>query len=276
MSTSSIEQSLSRFCLAVLLAVVAGCASKPAAKPQTTVDNVNTVRSVRQQTTAPAVAASDTTHQTTVVASSPAQLAAQQAIGEYFAAVQAIKAGKADEALIGFQAIAAKHPVLSGPLVNIALIYVHQEKWDDANDALDKALKINPKNPFAWDLRGIALRQQGKFREARAAYEQALAIDPQYAKAHFNLGVLADLYLQDMQLALAHYERYQALQKKPDQAVGNWITDLRNRLGVAQPAVAAPVPAPAAPATDATPAATDAPAATLPANTTPATTGSAG
>ncbi|MFZ5723238.1 MAG: tetratricopeptide repeat protein [Pseudomonadota bacterium] len=265
--------------LAAVLATLAGCASKPRPeKPAATVDNVNTVRAVRQQPATPAVAASDTTHQTTVAASLAAQTAAQKAIGEYFAAVQAMKAGKLEEALIGFQSISAQHTVLSGPLVNQALIYIRQEKWADALDTAEQALKVNPRNPFAWNVKGIVLRQQGKFREARAAYEQALAIDPQYAKAHFNLGVLADLYLQDLPLALSHYEKYQALQKKPDQAVGNWIVDIRNRLGAMQPAAA---PAPAATPGETAPVQETAPVAPAPAGTaspatTPLTVGAAG
>lgn len=232
----------------LLAALLAACTSGPQQKAS--VDNVNTVRAIRQQAAAPAVAASDSIHQTTVTASAQAQAAAQQAVAEYFAAVQAMKAGKLNDALVGFQTIAAQQPVLSGPLVNQALIYIRQEKWDDALDTISQALKVNPRNPFAWNLRGIVLREQGKFKDARAAYEQALAIDPNYAKAHFNLGVLADLYLQDLPLALSHYERYQALQKKPDTAVTNWIGDLRNRLGLNQskpaaPAGEAPAPAPA-------------------------------
>lgn len=234
-----------RLPLMLLAALLAACTSGP--KQKADIDNVNTVRSVRQQPAAPAVAASDSVHKTTVTASAQAQSAAQQAVADYFAAVQAMKAGKLDDALVGFQTISAQHPVLSGPLVNQALIYIRQEKWGDALDTVDQALKVNGRNPFAWNLRGIVLREQGKFKDARAAYEKALAIDPNYAKAHFNLGVLADLYLQDLPLALNHYERYQSLQKKPDTAVTNWIGDLRNRLGIAPSAPAAPAtPAPTA------------------------------
>jgi len=255
-------------CLAAMLAVLAGCASKPPPKkPVAKVDNVTTVRAVRQQPVTPAVAASDTAHRTTVTASPEAQMAAQQAVGDYYAALQAMKIDKLDDALISFQTLAAKHPNLSGPLINQALIYMRKEKPDDALDALNAALKVNPRNPYAWNLRGVLLRQQGKFKEARAAYEQAIGFDPQYAKAHFNLGVLADLYLQDLQLALHHYEKYQALQKKPDQAVGNWISDLRNRLGLPATPVAA---APTAATTTTAPSATAVPAAATPATTTPA------
>lgn len=271
MSTSSTDMRRSLLCLIAVLTTLAGCASAPSTqkKPAADVDNVNVVRAVRQQPPAPAVAASDTTHQATVTASPQAQMAAQQAAGDYVAAMQAIKLNKLDDALIGFQAISAKHPTLSGPRVNEALIYVRQEKWDDALGSIAGALKVNPRNPYAWNLQGIVLRQQGKFKESRAAYEQAVGIDPLYAKAHFNLGVLADLYLQDLKLALNHYEKYQALQKKPDPAVANWITDLRNRLGLpavpvtpapatATPAITPTEPPPAAPAAPATAPATGA------------------
>ncbi len=273
MSTSSIDLRPSLTALTLAAALLAGCASTPKPAAHSTkpaVDNVNTVRAVRQQPAAPAATASDTTHQTTVTAAPAAQQAAQQAAPEYFAAIQAMKAGKLDEALTSFKTMSTRFPGLSGPQVNQALIYVRKERWDDALKSLDAGLKINSRNPYAWNLRGIVLRQQGKFADARKAYENALSIDAMYAKAHFNLGVLADLYLQDMKLALEHYEKYQALQKKPDPAVNNWIADLRNRLGIAPVAAPAAAPAASEPAA-ATPAADSAaPATASPASATPA------
>ena len=50
-----------------------------------------------------------------------------------------------------------------------------------------------------------------------------------YARAHFNLGVLAELYMQDLNLALNHFRLYQGLQKQADQTVANWIIDLERR-----------------------------------------------
>lgn len=235
--------------VAALLAAIwlGGCAGTPKKEQaQAKVDNVRTIKSVRGQSATAAAATSQTEHITVVQPTSPEKIAmAQAASGDYFAALQMMKAGKLDDALLVLQTVAAQYPTLSGPLVNQGLVYLRQEKWSDALDALDQALKVNARNPYAWNLRGIALRETGKFREARQSYERALAIDPLFAKVHFNLGILADLYLQDMKLALMHYERYQALQKKPDPAVGNWIADLRNRLGLPTKPVA-PVSAPAA------------------------------
>ena len=81
------------------------------------------------------------------------------------------------------------------------------------------------------------LRSQGKFSEAKQAYQKALRIDPQYSKAHYNLGVLAELYLQDLSLALTHFQLYQSLQREPERMVGNWIKDLNRRVEALMPSI---------------------------------------
>lgn len=253
--------------LGVMALLLAGCAGAP--KKTREVDNVNTIKSVRAQPATPVASASDTTHVTTVTASAEAQMSAQAAIKDYYEGVQMMKGGKLEDATLVFQALSAEHPALSGPIVNQALILYRQDKLDDALALVEQALKVNERNPFAWNLRGMIMRQKGKFADAREAYQRALLIDANYAKAHFNLGILADLYLQDLRLALTHYERYQMLQRKPDAAVNNWIADLRNRLGIQMPAPAAAPAAetapPAAPATEPAPPADAAPAAAAPA-----------
>lgn len=228
----------------------------------------NIQRKAKTEEVAPVAARSDTSNRPTVTVD-PAKQQAAMAVGADFArALTLMKDGNDAEALPLLQQIAAKVPQFSGPLVNQGVILLKQEKYADAEAVLRNALKVNPRSPYAQNLLGIALRQQGKFADARTAYEAALALDPGYGKAHFNLGVLADLYLQDLPLALAHYEKYQSLQAKPDPAVANWIVDLQKRTGVYK---APPRPAPAEPvATPAEPAADPAPATEQPAPATDA------
>lgn len=185
-------------------------------------------------------AAADTSRAPTVAVDGVKQQAAMAVGADYAKALALMNAGKDDEAFAQFSTIAAKAPQFSGPLVNQALILNKQQKFADAQALLEKALALNPRNPYANNQLGIALRGQGKFADAKAAYETALAADPGYAKAHFNLGVLADLYLQDLPLAILHYQRYQGLQSKPDPAVTSWIVDLQKRTGTYQPPVAPP------------------------------------
>ena len=63
------------------------------------------------------------------------------------------------------------------------------------------------------------------------AYQRAVEIDPNYAIAYLNLGVLCDLYLQQPQRALEAYERYLSLAGTPDEKVNGWVTELKKRLG---------------------------------------------
>jgi tetratricopeptide (TPR) repeat protein len=194
----------------------------------------------------PSEATADTSRSPTVVTDAAKQQAAMAVAGDYAKALGLMNAGKDDEALELLKKIAEKTPQFSGPLVNEGVILLKQEKFADAEKVLQQALQVNARNPYTFNLLGIALRGEGKFADAKAAYDSALAIDPNYAKAHFNLGVLADLYMQDLPLALSHYERYQSLQSKPDPAVANWITDLQKRTGTYKPPAAALPPPPPA------------------------------
>ena len=50
--------------------------------------------------------------------------------------------------------------------------------------------RANPANPRAWNNLGHAWQLAGDRERARAAYERALAIDPQHRKARGNLEAL--------------------------------------------------------------------------------------
>lgn len=212
------------------------------------------VRAEKKEEAAPVapVASSQSQHTPTVVAD-PVKVQQAQAVAPEFAlAMQLMNDGKLDDAMAKLQTIEQKAPQFAGPLLNQGLILVKQKRYADAITTLQRAIALNDKNPYGHNLLGIALRETGRFQDARAAYEKAIALDANYAKAHFNLAVLADLYLQDLPLALAHYEKYQQLQMKADQGVANWIVDLQKRTGVWQPPkpVAAPVESTPAPASD--------------------------
>jgi tetratricopeptide (TPR) repeat protein len=115
--------------------------------------------------------------------------------------------------------------------VNLALVYLHDERRADARAALERALSVAPGHAAANTQLGILLREDGKFEEAEAAYRRALATEPDHALAHYNLGVLLDLYLRRTAEALEHYEAYQATLAEPNETVARWIIDLRRRVG---------------------------------------------
>ncbi|MCG8392499.1 MAG: tetratricopeptide repeat protein [Pseudomonadales bacterium] len=176
-----------------------------------------------------AAADSDAVHIPPVPHDPKVEKVAQQAMAEYARALKTRMAGNNQQALVMFQSLAERYPQLSGPPLNVGLIYMEQEKFDKARQAFEQALSVNESNPYAHNGLGLALREQGEFDDARIHYQRALALDPKYARAHFNLAVLGELYLQDLHLALEHFRAYQDLQKEPDDNVANWIVDLERR-----------------------------------------------
>jgi tetratricopeptide (TPR) repeat protein len=79
----------------------------------------------------------------------------------------------------------------------------------------------------------MLLRRNGNFLEAEAAYLKAVTVSPDYALAHYNLGVLNELYLQRLEAALQHFETYQSLVGE-DKQVEKWIADLKRRVAAIQ------------------------------------------
>jgi tetratricopeptide (TPR) repeat protein len=127
------------------------------------------------------------------------------------------------------QNIIAEDPNLAGPYVNLGIIYQKTDKDTEAEHAFELAIEHNPDNVIARNQLGILYRKNGRFDDARKMYDMALKIDPQYATAHLNLGILYDLYLNQPQLALTHYQRYLQLNKAEDKQVELWVADLKNR-----------------------------------------------
>ncbi|HON37088.1 MAG TPA: tetratricopeptide repeat protein, partial [Methanothrix sp.] len=52
-----------------------------------------------------------------------------------------------------------------------------QGKYDEAIQAYDKAIEIDPQYTEAWSNKGVTLAEQGKYDEAIQAYDKAIEID---------------------------------------------------------------------------------------------------
>jgi len=154
----------------------------------------------------------------------------------YERALEAMDGDDSAEAELRFKQFILEYPDFPGAYVNLAIVYERDGRYEDAHNALDRALALEPAHATASNRLGILLRKQGKFAEAEQAYLRAIDSDPAYALAHHNLGVLLDLYLYRPAEALEHYRRYQDLLVEPDAAVGRWIIDLERRVGVVEEA----------------------------------------
>ncbi|MDH5617293.1 MAG: tetratricopeptide repeat protein [Gammaproteobacteria bacterium] len=150
---------------------------------------------------------------------------------EQAAAVMA--AGDFVDAELRFKEFVLLYPDYPGAHVNLAIIHAKNEDDDATRAAIDAALALNPGHPAALNQLGMLLRRNGNFLEAEAAYMKAVTVSPEYALAHYNLGVLNELYLQRLEEALRHFETYQQLVGE-DEQVERWIADLKRRLAASQ------------------------------------------
>ena len=156
-----------------------------------------------------------------------------EALTMYEQAVSVMASGDFLEAELRFKEFLLQYPGYPGAHVNLAIIYVNYSNDERAMEAIDAALAIDPDYAPALNQLGMQHRRNGNFLEAEAAYMKAVTASPDYALAHYNLGVLNELYLQRLDSALQHFERYQEI-VGGDEQVQKWITDLRRRVAASQ------------------------------------------
>jgi tetratricopeptide (TPR) repeat protein len=137
------------------------------------------------------------------------------------------------DAELRFKDFLLRFPEYPGAHTNLAIIHANNGDDAAAQAAIDAALALNPNYAPALNQQGMLYRKNGNFSEAEAAYLKAVTASPGYALAHYNLGVLNELYLQRLDAALQHFEQYQSIVGE-DEQVDRWIADLKRRVAAAQ------------------------------------------
>ena len=134
-----------------------------------------------------------------------------------------------EEAIPLLKQVIEQSPGVSAPHINLGIAYQRTDKLDMAEAQFKTALSLVPGHPVICNQYGLLCRKSGRFEQARSLYEQALTTFPEYYPVHRNLGILCDLYLNDLPCALEHYELYSSCAPE-DKQVKLWIADLRARL----------------------------------------------
>jgi len=162
------------------------------------------------------------------------------------AAVEAMKAGRHDEAIAKFQEVIAKVPTCTDCYYNIGVSQMAKQQQAEAEASFKKAIELKPDNADAYtalanlynsqkkfDLaaeassnaakyagggagggsaeasynQGVILFNAGKFAEAKTQFEAATKADPNHAMAQYQLGMTA-LNLGQIPDAVAALEAY--------------------------------------------------------------------
>ncbi|MFY9909913.1 MAG: sulfotransferase [Candidatus Sulfotelmatobacter sp.] len=142
--------------------------------------------------------------------------------------------GHRDEAIGCFRRAAATGGKSSFGYLGKARALLIEDRNREAEQVLRQTLVLDPKNALAYDLLGDLLSQFGRFDEARACFERAIAIAPLLAGCYYDLvrcrRVTSDDngLLQEMQAALATPGLEEGQRVRVHLAIGKVAEDLGN------------------------------------------------
>ena len=207
--------------LLILLLLLAGCATGGKGLPTPAVE-------APQVPDGPAVTRFEDGRKGFVL-SETAELDAEQR-RDFDLAADALHSGDYGLAIELLESLIESSPGVTAPYINLAIAYRKLGVPEEGEDYLKTALQLFPGHPVASNEYGLLLRRAGRFLEARALYEQALANFPEYLPARKNLGVLCDLYLQDPECALTQFQQYSEADPE-DQQIKLWLSELQLRQG---------------------------------------------
>ncbi len=149
----------------------------------------------------------------------------------FFEAVNLLDRGERQSSIDKLAFLASESPMVAASHVNLGIAYHLSDNLEAAENHLQNALApgVAPGHPVVHTELGIIYRKLGRFADAKASYEAALAASPDYHFARRNLGILCDLYLSDTDCAMREYETYMAAVPEDDE-VAIWIADVNNRM----------------------------------------------
>jgi tetratricopeptide (TPR) repeat protein len=146
----------------------------------------------------------------------------EQAKKEFNRGVELAKAGKADSAIVAYEAAVAASPDYLQAHINVGALYYEKKQYADAARHLQAAvtldstnaeankslalvqtqakeydaavasfqrlLRLDPKDAGSWASLGQVYKKKGDNKSALDAYGRAIALDPKDYKSHYNIG----------------------------------------------------------------------------------------
>lgn len=104
----------------------------------------------------------------------------------------ALDAGKYAEAQLSFQKSMQLDPKLLNPLLGMAELNIKKNNAAAADEYLQKATVLGPKDANVWTIRGHYLFFRKDYASAEKAFKMAISLDAKLERPHYELG---DLYM---------------------------------------------------------------------------------
>ena len=148
-------------------------------------------------------------------------------LSEYKLAITYLKNGNLEKAKKIFTEFNSERPELAGPYANLAVIALKNKNKDRAIELAKNAVEKNPKLPQALNILAYLEQMNGEITSAINHYKEAIKYKKDYAIAHYNIALLYDVYLQDVEKAIPHYEQYMKLTNNKDKNTADWLEQIK-------------------------------------------------
>jgi len=143
--------------------------------------------------------------------------------------------GRYQEAIDAYNQTIRINPAYADAYYNLGVAYVTVGRYQEAIEASKQAIRIKPDYAEAYNNLGVAYSELGRHQDAMEAYQQAIRIKPDYAEAHCNLGGTYDEFGRH-QDAIESFK--QAIRINPDYAKAHYnLGNAYRQLGRHQDAV---------------------------------------
>lgn len=151
-------------------------------------------------------------------------------VNRYKTAINLLNNNKLDAAKKIFLEFKSERPELAGPYANLAVIAYKNNNPEKALKLVKASIQKNPKSAQALNFLGFLEQDKGDISSALKHYKQAIEYRQDYAIAHYNIALLYDVYMQDINSALPHYEKYLKLINNKDKNTIDWVEQLKRSL----------------------------------------------
>ncbi|KAG4073556.1 hypothetical protein HA402_000780 [Bradysia odoriphaga] len=112
------------------------------------------------------------------------------------------------------KAVQQKHPAIDPDIQEaLGVLFNLSSEYDKAVDCFTAALHVRPENAKTWNRLGASLANGNRSTEAVNAYQRALAIEPGFIRARYNVGIIC-INLKAYNEAAEHF--LQALNMQAD------------------------------------------------------------
>ena len=133
-------------------------------------------------------------------------------------AVARLAAGQNADAVKDLQMAVREDPEAKRPQLLLIRFHLFNRDYDAALKTINEMLRVNPKDPVALNLKGVAFRAKNNLPEARAAFQAALTASPDYLPASQNLARL-DIQGKDFTAAEGRFKDVLARDGKNEAAM---------------------------------------------------------